>query len=85
MGVVAFCLDIFVGRKSLHRRLVARALGVNIVLPAVIFALTSWFAAHSGGIVVNIALSLLTVAVIGLFFYRIAFQPISRRPRCCAA
>jgi branched-chain amino acid transport system permease protein len=78
MGVVAFCLDIFVGRKSLHRRLVARALGVNIVLPAVIFALTSWFAAHSGGIVVNIALSLLIVAAIGLFLYRIAFQPIAQ-------
>jgi branched-chain amino acid transport system permease protein len=78
MGVVAFCLDIFVGRKALHRRLIARALGVNIVLPVVIFALTSWFAGRQGGIAVNIALSLLIVAAIGLFLYRIAFQPIAQ-------
>jgi branched-chain amino acid transport system permease protein len=78
MGAVAFCLDIFVGRKALHRRLVARALGVNIVLPVMIFALTSWFAGRQGGIAVNIALSLLIVAAIGLFLYRIAFQPIAQ-------
>jgi branched-chain amino acid transport system permease protein len=78
MGVVAFCLDIFAGRKALHRRLVARALGVNIVLPVVIFALTSWFAGRQGGIAVNIALSLLIVAAIGLFLYRIAFQPVAQ-------
>jgi branched-chain amino acid transport system permease protein len=67
-----------VGRKALHRRLIARALGVNIVLPVVIFALTSWFAGRQGGIAVNIALSLLIVAAIGLFLYRIAFQPIAQ-------
>src|SRR6478672_6979659 len=43
MGVVAFCLDLFVGRRSLHRRLIGRALAVDILLPAVILALTSWF------------------------------------------
>jgi branched-chain amino acid transport system permease protein len=78
MGMVAFCLDIFMGRKALHRRLIARAIGVNLILPAVIFALTSWFASHQGGIAINIALSLLIVAVIGLFLYRIAFQPIAQ-------
>jgi branched-chain amino acid transport system permease protein len=77
MGVVAFCLDIFMARKALHRRLVARALVVNIVLPAAIFALTSWFAGRQGGTLINIVLSLLIVAAIGLFLYRIAFQPIA--------
>ena len=37
MGVVAFGLDVFSGRRSLHRRLVLRALAVNIVLPLVIY------------------------------------------------
>ena len=77
MGVVAFGLDIFVGRKALHSRLVARAILINLVLPAVVFGLTSWFAGRQGGIAVNIALSLLIVASIGLFLYRIAFQPIA--------
>jgi branched-chain amino acid transport system permease protein len=77
MGVVAFGLDIFAGRKALHSRLVARAILINLVLPAAVFGLTSWFAGRQGGIAVNIALSLLIVASIGLFLYRIAFQPIA--------
>jgi len=77
MGVVAFALDIFAGRRSLHPRLVGRAFAVNIVLPSVIFALTFWFAGHHAPIAANIALSLLIVAAIGLFLYRIAFQPLA--------
>src|SRR6201996_1887405 len=77
MGVVAFGFDMFFGRKSLHAKLVARAILVNLVLPVVVYALTSWFSGHPGGIAVNIALSLLIVAAIGLFLYRIAFQPIA--------
>ncbi|HEY0908896.1 MAG TPA: branched-chain amino acid ABC transporter permease [Bradyrhizobium sp.] len=77
MGIVAFGFDMYVGRKSLHRRLVGRALIVNIALPAVVFALTYALAGHQSGIAVNIALSLAIVALIGLFLYRIAFQPIA--------
>src|SRR5260370_17633543 len=77
MGVVAFGLDLFTGRRSLHPRLVGRALAVNILLPAVIFALTAWLAGRHPPIALNIALSLLIVAAIGLFLYRIAFQPIA--------
>jgi branched-chain amino acid transport system permease protein len=77
MGVVAFGLDLFVGRRSLHSRLVGRAFAVNIILPVVIFALTSWLAGRQTPIAINIALSLLIVAAIGLFLYRIAFQPIA--------
>jgi branched-chain amino acid transport system permease protein len=77
MGIVAFCLDLFAGRRALHARLVVRAFAVNIVLPWVIFGLTLWLAGHKSPIGVNIALSLLIVAAIGLFLYRIAFQPIA--------
>src|ERR1700737_1384423 len=77
MGIVAFCLDLLAGRRSLHRRLVGRAFAVNIVLPSVIFGLTSGLAGHHPPIAVNIALSLLIVASIGLFLYRIAFQPLA--------
>jgi len=77
MGVVAFCLDIFAGSGSLHAKLVGRALAVNIILPAVILVLTSWLAGRHPPIAINIVLSLLIVAAIGLFLYRIAFQPIA--------
>jgi branched-chain amino acid transport system permease protein len=77
MGIVAFGFDLYVGRRSLHRRLVGRALAVNIVLPAIVFALTYALAGHPNGVAVSIALSLMIVAMIGLFLYRIAFQPIA--------
>src|ERR1700720_880085 len=76
MGIVAFGLDLFARRRSLHWGPVAPAFAVNIVLPAVIFVLTSELTGRHPPIAVNIALSLLIVAAIGLFLYRIAFQPI---------
>ena len=32
MGIVAFGLDLFAGRRALHAKLIARALAINIVL-----------------------------------------------------
>src|SRR3979490_693691 len=39
MGIVAFGLDLFTGRRSLRPTLVARAAAINIVLPVAILAL----------------------------------------------
>ena len=77
MGVVAFGLDLFAGRRALHLRGIGRALAVNILLPVAIYALTFWLAGKNTPIAVNIALSLLIVAAIGLFLYRIVFQPLA--------
>jgi branched-chain amino acid transport system permease protein len=77
MGFVAFCLDIISARKSLNLRRMLRALGVNILLPLGVLALTTWLVGRQTPIAINIALSLLIVAAIGVFLYRIAFQPIA--------
>src|SRR5260370_33824596 len=77
MGVVAFGLDLFAGRRSLHSRLVGRAFAVNIILPVVILALTSWLAGRQTPIAINIALSLLIVAAVRRFLFPIAFQTIA--------
>lgn len=77
MGIVAFCLDLIVSRKSLHPRLVARSFAVNIVFPFVVLGLAMWLAGRETSVAINIALSLLIVAAIGLFLYRIAFQPLA--------
>jgi len=77
MGVVAFGLDLFDARRSLRPRRVLRAFAFNIMLPAAILALTYGLAGPKTPIAVNIALSLLIVAAIGLFLYRIAFQPLA--------
>src|SRR3954468_14682165 len=77
MGVVAFAFDLFAARKSLHARQIARAFTVNVVLPCAILAVTYWAAGHRPPVAVCVALSLLIVAAIGLFLYRIAFQPLA--------
>src|SRR3954469_24974557 len=77
MGIVAFGLDLFASRKSLHARLVGRVFAVNIVLPVAILALTAGIAGRHAPLAVNVVLSLLIVAAIGLFLYRIAFQPLA--------
>jgi branched-chain amino acid transport system permease protein len=77
MGVVAFGLDLFTARRSLRARLVWRAFALDILLPGAVLALASWLAGRHAPIAVHIALSLLIVAAIGLFLYRIAFQPLA--------
>ncbi|GAC1619870.1 MAG: branched-chain amino acid ABC transporter permease [Bradyrhizobium sp.] len=77
MGVVAFGLDLFAARRSLRARLVWRAFALDIMLPGAVAALASGLAGRHAPIAVNIALSLLIVAAIGLFLYRIAFQPLA--------
>jgi branched-chain amino acid transport system permease protein len=77
MGIVAFGLDVFAARKSLRPRLLLRALAVNIVFPVVVLALTVSLAGRHNSIPINVTLSLLIVAAIGVFLYRIAFQPIA--------
>ena len=77
MGLVAFALDLFAARRSLHARQIGRAFAANVVLPCAVLALTFWAAAHHPPVAVSVALSLLIVAAIGVFLYRIAFLPLA--------
>jgi branched-chain amino acid transport system permease protein len=77
MGLVAFCFDLLAARRALRPRLLVRAALTDIVFPVLVFALTLGCAGRCNGIAINITLSLLIVAAIGLFLYRVAFQPIA--------
>ncbi|MGX1103584.1 MULTISPECIES: branched-chain amino acid ABC transporter permease [Bradyrhizobium] len=77
MGLVAFALDLFFARNALHARLVIRSVALNIAFPVALLGLIYALVGPGTPIAVNIALALLIVAAIGLFLYRIAFQPIA--------
>ncbi len=77
MGVVAFAFDLFSFRRALQARRVLRSLALNIVFPLAIWGVMLALGGKPQPIAVNIALSLLIVAAIGLFLYRIAYQPIA--------
>ncbi|HLG80731.1 MAG TPA: branched-chain amino acid ABC transporter permease [Bradyrhizobium sp.] len=77
MGIAAFAFDLFAARRALRARLVARAFAANIVLPGVVLALTSVLVSRHPPVLVNVALALIIVALIGVFLYRLAFQPLA--------
>ncbi|QUS41494.1 branched-chain amino acid ABC transporter permease [Tardiphaga alba] len=77
MGVVAFAFDLFTFRRAMQATRVLRSLAVNIVFPLAIWGVMLALAGKPSSIPVNIALSLLIVAAIGLYLYRIAYQPIA--------
>lgn len=77
MGAIAFVFDLFAARKALRAKRVLRALIIDIAIPLAIWGLTLALAGRQSHIAVNIAMSLLIVAAIGLYLYRIAFQPIA--------
>src|SRR4051812_17762187 len=77
MGIVAFVLDLFAARRALPLKKIGRGFALNVVSPAAVLALTFLLAGPKTPIAVNIALALLIVAAIGLFLYRLAFQPLA--------
>ena len=77
MGIAAFVLDMIAARRSLRIRTVARSLAINVSMPFALLGLTYTLAARYNTIPVNTALSLMIVAAIGIFLYRLAFQPIA--------
>jgi len=77
MGAAAFLFDMFAARRALHGKRIARAFIVNIALPCAVLAATLWIVSRHPPIPVVIALSLAIVAMIGLFLYRLAFQPLA--------
>jgi branched-chain amino acid transport system permease protein len=77
MGVVAFAFDMIAGRNTMSAGKFVRSLALNIVLPLAIWALATALAGRQNNVAVNFLLSIVIVAPIGLYLYRIAYQPIA--------
>ena len=78
MGLVALVFDLVAARRRLGTRVVLRVLAANAVPPLVILGLAT-LATRGGPAseLVNFMLSLVIVAPIGAYLYRIAYQPIA--------
>ncbi len=77
MGIVAFGFDMVTGRNAMHVRRMARSLALNILLPLAIYGIAMALAGRQNSVTVNFLLSIVIVAPIGLYLYRIAYQPIA--------
>jgi branched-chain amino acid transport system permease protein len=76
-GILACALDLLRGRRHLTPRFVIRRLAIDIVPPAVLYALVTWLAPRTPGVAVEVLLTLLLVAPLGPYVYRIAFRPLA--------
>ncbi len=77
MGLVAFGFDLLSQRNALSAKKLVRSAGLNIALPVLVVLITWALAGRDAGVAVNITLSLVIVACIGLYLYRIAYQPLA--------
>ena len=77
MGAVAFVFDMIAGRSTLQARMVLRSVALNLLLPLAIWGVTALFAGRDNGVALNFVLAVVIVAPIGLYLYRIAYQPIA--------
>ncbi|MEZ5764243.1 MAG: branched-chain amino acid ABC transporter permease [Xanthobacteraceae bacterium] len=77
MGAVAFMFDLWTLRHAFRPRPLLRSAALNLGLPLAILALISLLAGRPNGVAVNVILSLIIVAPLGPFLYRIAFQPMA--------
>jgi branched-chain amino acid transport system permease protein len=77
MGAVAFLFDLWSMRLSFRLSRVLRSAALNLALPLAILALTSAVAGSANTIAMNFILSLVIVAPLGPYLYRIAYQPMA--------
>ncbi len=78
MGIAAFGFELFAMRRSLRLARLLRAAGVFVALPLVIAAAAVALAPRRYGIAVEVLLTLVIVAPLGPYLYRIAFQPMAQ-------
>lgn len=77
MGGIAFLFDLWSMRSSLRVGPFIRSALLYLGVPAAIYMLATAVSGHVNGIATNIILSLIIVAPLGPYLYRIAFQPMA--------
>jgi len=78
MGVAAFGFELFGMRRTFGLRRLVRAFGLFVALPLAIAAAAIALAPRHYGVAVDVLLTIIIVAPLGPYLYRIAFQPMAQ-------
>ena len=76
-GAIAFLLDLWNMRRGADRGTLLRSIALNLVLPGVIYGLTTLLAPLGLPSFVKALLTILIIAPMGLYVYRIAYRPLA--------
>lgn len=77
LGAIAFCFDMISRRNTMSMPFFLRSLALNIALPLAIYGIVSMVVGQPNNLWLNFLLSIVIVSPIGLYLYRIAYQPIA--------
>ncbi|MDA9440598.1 ABC transporter permease [Bradyrhizobium sp. CCBAU 51745] len=77
LGFVAFCMEMFSMRNQFTTGRFVRATALYLFVPALALVLAQFACGGASSVTINIVLSLIIVGPIGLYLYRIAYQPIA--------
>ena len=77
LGAIAFGFDMISRRNAMSAALFLRSFALNIVLPLVIYGIVTMAIGQPPNPWINFLLSIVIVSPIGLYLYRIAYQPIA--------
>jgi branched-chain amino acid transport system permease protein len=77
MGAVAFVFDLWTMRLAFRLPRVLRSAALYLALPLLVLALTHAVAGRANTVAMNVILSLVIVAPLGPYLYRIAYQPMA--------
>src|SRR5689334_837349 len=78
MGAAAFGFELFGMRRTFRLRRLVQAFGLFVALPLAIAAMAIALAPRHYGVAVDVLLTLVIVAPLGPYLYRIAFQPMAQ-------
>ncbi|SMF32886.1 branched-chain amino acid ABC transporter permease [Xaviernesmea oryzae] len=76
-GAVAFLLDLWDMRRRTDARTFLRSLGLNLVLPGIVYGIVTVLAPLGLPSFAKALLTILIIAPMGLYVYRIAYRPLA--------
>lgn len=79
-GAAAFLLDLWEYRGRYNAAALLRSAAINLALPGAIYALALVLAPLQAGPLVKALLTVLIIAPMGMYVYRIAFRPLADAP-----
>jgi branched-chain amino acid transport system permease protein len=77
MGAVAFAFDLWSMRQSFRLPAFLRSVALYLLLPLAILLLTNFLAGKTTNVAALFILSLIIVAPLGPYLYRVAYQPMA--------
>jgi branched-chain amino acid transport system permease protein len=75
-GGAAFLLEIWVSRHVMTLKSFLKTLALYVLLPAVIWLITKGLVSNAPQKITNLLLTLMIIAPMGIYVYRLAFEPI---------